>query len=136
MIDDDVEDIYTTQRAFSTLAGEIDFRAFTNAAGFFEELEGAPAPDLILLDLNMHEPSGLEVLGRLRAAPDWRFIPVVILTTSEEIEDAKRALLAGANAVVTKPSSLRDMGMLALAIHNFWNAPSLMVPPVRLVSAE
>jgi CheY-like chemotaxis protein len=67
------------------------------------EHEGAPTPDLILLDLNLPRMDGREVLAELKADEALRKIPVVVLTTSEAEEDVVRSYSLHANAYVTKP---------------------------------
>jgi two-component system response regulator len=61
-----------------------------------------PAVDLILLDLNLPDMSGFEVLRHLRAEPKTRGLPVVVLTSSQENDDVRRAYECGANSFVSK----------------------------------
>jgi CheY-like chemotaxis protein len=63
----------------------------------------APRPDLVLLDLNLPRKDGREVLEEVKADPDLRTIPIVVLTTSEAEEDILRSYDLHANAYVTKP---------------------------------
>ena len=65
--------------------------------------ENAPRPDLVLLDLNLPRKDGREVLEEVKADPDLRTIPIVVLTTSEAEEDILRSYDLHANAYVTKP---------------------------------
>jgi CheY-like chemotaxis protein len=65
--------------------------------------ESAPRPDLVLLDLNLPRKDGREVLAEVKADPDLRTIPVVVLTTSEAEEDILRSYDLHANAYVNKP---------------------------------
>ena len=65
--------------------------------------ENAPRPDLVLLDLNLPRKDGREVLEEVKADPDLRTIPIVVLTTSEAEEDIVRSYDLHANAYVTKP---------------------------------
>jgi CheY-like chemotaxis protein len=67
------------------------------------EFTGAPRPGMIMLDLNLPRRDGMEVLSELKADPDLRVIPVVILTTSRSEEDVLRSYSLHANAYVTKP---------------------------------
>jgi CheY-like chemotaxis protein len=73
---------------------------FVHRSGEFAD---APRPGLIMLDLNLPRVSGTEVLEKLKADPDLRVIPVVILTTSRAEEDVLRSYALHANAYVTKP---------------------------------
>jgi len=52
----------------------------------------APRPDMILLDLNLPRKDGREVLAEIKADPDLRSIPVIILTTSQADEDILKDL--------------------------------------------
>ena len=62
-------------------------------------------PDLILLDLNLPDMSGIEVLRQLRASPETRDVPVIVLITTDDSELRLSAFLAGADDVLTKPAS-------------------------------
>jgi two-component system response regulator len=62
-----------------------------------------PRPALVLLDLNLPRRGGLEVLADLKADPDLRAIPVVVLTTSQAEADIVRSYELHANAYVIKP---------------------------------
>jgi CheY-like chemotaxis protein len=63
-------------------------------------------PDIILLDLNLPKMHGREILERIKSTPDFKNIPVAILTTSSSREDIQFCLKAGANAFLTKPSTV------------------------------
>ena len=67
------------------------------------EFEAMPRPALVLLDLNLPRRGGLEVLADLKADPDLRSIPVVVLTTSQAEADIMRSYELHANAYVIKP---------------------------------
>ena len=68
--------------------------------------EGAPRPDLVLLDLNLPKYDGRQVLEKIKSDPDLTDIPVVVLTTSAAEEDILRSYKLHANAYVTKPVDL------------------------------
>lgn len=60
-------------------------------------------PALIILDLKLPKIDGVEVLARIRQAPSTRYLPTVVLSSSAQPEDVRRALDAGANSYVQKP---------------------------------
>lgn len=60
-------------------------------------------PQLILLDMNLPDCDGYEVLRRLRAEPATAGIPVIALSAESSAEDTRRALAAGFTAYWTKP---------------------------------
>ncbi|HEU0012924.1 MAG TPA: response regulator [Longimicrobium sp.] len=80
----------------------------------------APRPDLILLDLNLPRKDGREVLQDIKAAPELRTIPVVILTSSEAEQDIVRAYDLHANCYVTKPVDLDQFITVVKSIETFW----------------
>ncbi len=80
----------------------------------------APRPDLILLDLNLPKKDGRAVLAEVKADPDLRRIPVVVLTTSRSEEDVMQAYDMHANAYVTKPVNLEQFMRIVALIDEFW----------------
>jgi chemotaxis family two-component system response regulator Rcp1 len=80
----------------------------------------APRPDLILLDLNLPRKDGREVLAEVKADPDLKRIPVVVLTTSRAEEDVLRAYDLHANCYVTKPVDLEQFMKIVALIDEFW----------------
>jgi DNA-binding response OmpR family regulator len=66
-------------------------------------------PDLIVLDLNLPVVSGLEVCRILRARPDARTVPIIMLTARTTENDRVGGLELGADDYVTKPFSLREL---------------------------
>ncbi|MDZ7261448.1 MAG: response regulator, partial [candidate division KSB1 bacterium] len=71
--------------------------------GPYAEPARAPRPGLILLDLNMPRKDGREALKEIKADPELRRIPIVVLTTSKAEEDILRTYDLGANSFITKP---------------------------------
>ena len=76
----------------------------------------AVRPDLVLLDLNLPKKDGREVLAEIKADPDLRSIPVVVLTTSGAEADILRSYDLHANAYVQKPL---DMDQFVNVIQTF-----------------
>ena len=82
--------------------------------------EGAVRPDLILLDLNLPRKDGREVLAQIKKDPDYRRIPVVILTSSGAEEDITRAYDLHANCYIRKPVDFRQFLAVVQSIDDFW----------------
>ncbi len=83
---------------------------------------GTVRPDLILLDLNLPVKDGREVLAEIKADPDLKRIPVVILTTSKAEEDILKTYNLHANCYVTKPVDLEQFVKVVKSLEDFWLA--------------
>ena len=82
----------------------------------------APRPDLILLDLNLPKKGGQEVLAEIKADPELKDIPVVVLTTSQDAGDVSKAYDLHANCYITKPVDFLQFTEVVQAIAHFWFA--------------
>jgi len=80
----------------------------------------AVRPGLILLDLNLPKKDGRQVLAELKADPDLKRIPVVILTSSKAEEDIFKSYNLYANCYVTKPVDLEQFVKVVKSIEDFW----------------
>lgn len=80
----------------------------------------APAPDLILLDLNMPRKDGREVLTELKSDDDLKSIPTVVLTTSTDVGDIRYAYDSHANSFVRKPLDIKGYFEVVRSIEEFW----------------
>ena len=88
--------------------------------GAYSEPGSAPTPGLILLDLNMPRKDGREALREIKAHPELRRIPVVVLTTSKAEEDIYRTYDLGANSFITKPVSFEGLVAVMRDIGRYW----------------
>ena len=95
----------------------VEAMEFLRREGRFSD---APRPDLILLDLNLPRKDGRTVLAEVKADPDLKRIPVVILTTSRAEEDVLKAYDLHANCYVTKPVDLAQFMKVIALIDEFW----------------
>lgn len=100
-----VDDSVTMRRMVMAALGALHDVRFDQAGSGLEAIERlAVAPvDLVLLDLNMPDVHGLEVLRFLRAHERFRRLPVVVLTTRGDDESRAAALHDGATLYLTKP---------------------------------
>src|SRR5215207_10087299 len=109
LVEDDPGDVLMTREAFEehklrnslhVVSDGVEALSFLRQEDSYAD---APQPDLVLLDLNLPRKDGREVLAEIKADPELRRIPVVVLTTSEAEEDVLRSYDLHANAYVTKP---------------------------------
>lgn len=95
----------------------IDALAFLRQEGKFA---AAPAPDMVLLDLNMPKKDGRAVLAEMKSDPHLRRTPVVVLTTSNAEQDVLGTYDLHANCYITKPVELDEFIKVVRSIDDFW----------------
>ena len=126
LVEDSPGDVRLTQEAFrsadmsiqlSVASDGVDAMAMLNREG---EYADASRPDLVLLDLNLPRMDGREVLARIKADPNLKSIPTVILTTSEADVDIAKSYQLHANSYLSKPVQLSDFEALVRSINDFW----------------
>lgn len=62
-------------------------------------------PDMVITDLNMPDMDGIELIRKIRSLPDYKFIPIVMLTTEAQEEKMREGRKAGASGWIIKPFS-------------------------------
>ncbi len=134
LVDDDPGDVRLTLEALrrSKLYSSIDTVENGEEALAYLRREaryaGARRPDLVLLDLNMPRKDGRETLAEIKADPDLRQIPVVVLTTSSAESDVLKSYDLGANCYITKPVDLSQFMQVIQETESFWFAV-VKLPP-------
>ena len=127
--DDDADDRMLTKEALeeSKVLNELRFvedgeelMDYLKRRGKFADDGAAPQPGLILLDLNMPKKDGREALKEIKADPELRRIPVVVMTTSRTEEDIFRSYDFGASSYITKPVTFDSLVELMKALGRYW----------------
>ena len=75
---------------------------------------------LILLDINLHGSSGIELLKKIRQFPHLKHVPVIMFSSSESSDDIKNAYDNGANAYLVKPAGLNHLTQTIKSVCDFW----------------
>ncbi|MBC7734472.1 MAG: response regulator [Bacteriovorax sp.] len=124
LVEDNPMDLDLTLRAFARrkITNKIEVaRDGQEALDFIGAWEaGAEVPLVILLDVHLPKVDGLEVLRCLRAHARFGTIPVVMLTTSAEMEDIRQAYALGANSYIVKPVDFDKFVDVAAQIDLYW----------------
>jgi len=107
IVDDDEE----MTNAIRLMLELLDCQAtgFLNARSAAQALLAGKRPDLMLLDINMPEVSGIDLLEFIRRNEAWRAIPIVMLSTEYSPPQIEQALALGADAYVCKPVTLEEL---------------------------
>lgn len=90
----------------------------------------SPAPALVLLDLRMPKRDGFSALAEIRRDPALRALPVIVMTTSDNVDDVQRSYDLGANSYITKPDSLSSLVAAVETIRDYWFS-CVSLPPSR-----
>jgi CheY-like chemotaxis protein len=129
MADDDDDDRLLTRDALAEAGLDGDLHFVENGEelldylcrrGQYKQPMAAPRPGLILLDLNMPLKDGREALREIRADPELRRIPVVVLTTSKADTDIGAIYELGANSFISKPFQFEALVAVMKMLGQYW----------------
>lgn len=129
LTDDDEEDLQMTLEALreSRLGNDLritrdgeELMDYLLRRGRYADPSDAPMPGLILLDLNMPKKDGREALAEIKANPDLRQIPVIVLTTSKAEEDIFRSYDLGVNSFISKPVTFAGLVEAMKVLSQYW----------------
>ncbi|MDP4548097.1 response regulator [Marinobacter sp. MDS2] len=129
MADDDPLDQLLTKEAFEEAKavnplyfvenGVALMRYLRREPPYSNEVE-YPMPGLILLDLNMPKMDGRECLAEIRQDPSLRFLPVIVMTTSNREEEVLNSYQLGANSYIAKPVDFEKLVAQVKAFNAYW----------------
>jgi CheY-like chemotaxis protein len=129
LADDDPDDRQLTRDAFAenrlanvlnTVDDGEELLEYLQRRGRYADQRNEPLPGLILLDLNMPRKDGREALKEIKADPNLRRIPIVVLTTSKAEEDILRTYDLGVNSYITKPVTFKSLVELIKLLGRYW----------------
>ncbi len=107
IVDDDPEMVGAMQLMLKVL--RLDTRSFPGARQAAQELLAGQSPDLMLVDINMPDVSGLDLVEFIRRRAEWSRLPIVMLSTEAADVTVDRALSLGADAYMTKPVTIEEL---------------------------
>ena len=126
LVEDSPTDVLMTQEAFEQARLLINLHVVEDgveALAFLRKAApygNAPRPDIVLLDWNLPKKDGREVLAEVKADPELKAIPIVVLTTSQADRDILTAYGLHANCYITKPVNFKNFTQVIREIGNFW----------------
>lgn len=122
LVEDDMIDTMTVKRAFKELQVNTLLVTAENGEEAIAYLEQSEVmPGLILLDLNMPIMNGVEFLNLIKSDARLRHIPVVMLTTSNEMEDKQKCFGHSVAGYMTKPVSYPHFKEMMHTIDRYWS---------------
>lgn len=115
MADDDLEDLEIVEDAIVTLIPGVQLSKVTNGGAVISHLENLAdddLPQLIILDYNMPQMSGLQVLSKMSEIRRYSSIPKIILSTSGSPKDMRECKERGAMEYYVKPNTIAELNGL------------------------
>ncbi|MCG1037256.1 response regulator [Polaribacter sargassicola] len=126
LIEDNLIEIMKMKRTISLLKLEHTIQEAKNGEEALKVLEDkSNFPDLILLDLNMPKMSGIEFLDIIKKTDDFKHIPTVILTTSDNQKDLFECYKIGISGYILKPLKYDDYVKKIEAVLTYWSTNEL-----------
>ena len=129
IVDDDPNDCFLIERAFrkigvtdpiQTLNGGREAIAYMMGEGKYADRDVYVYPTFITTDLKMPGMDGFSVLEHLKNNPEWAVIPTVVLTSSRDLDDIKKAYMLGASSYHVKPNSPEKLREQLRVLHEYW----------------
>ena len=124
LIEDNALDADLIKRALQKVEASIHLEIASDGEEAIEYLgkweKGTPTPIVILLDLKLPKISGLDVLKQLKMDPKYKLLPVVVLTSSNEMLDIQEAYNLGANSYILKAIDYDQFSSAISLIHRYW----------------
>jgi CheY-like chemotaxis protein len=126
LVEDNPGDVRLTQEAFRDSKLPVKLNVVMDGEDALNYLycrppyEGATRPDIILLDLNIPKKDGREVLSEIKNDSSLKYVPVVVLTTSNAEQDIVRTYNLNVNAYINKPVDFDKFFDIVQKIEEFW----------------
>jgi len=122
LIEDDQIDRMTIERSFRSLNIKNSLKTAANGQEGLNALyEGKEIPCLIILDINMPRMNGLEFLKIIKNDENYKKIPVVVLTTSNDETDKITCYSYGVAGYIIKPIDYKEFQEAIKTLNNYWN---------------
>lgn len=126
-IEDDQVERMKLQRTVSKLQLKHNITEAKNGEEALEALKSNPKlPDIILLDLNMPRMNGIEFLKILKADESYKYLPTIILTTSQNRADLLECYKVGIAGYIIKPLKYGDYESKLKKVLDYWDANELV----------
>lgn len=129
LAEDDPEEAEHARRAFKrycfvnpifVVSDGTEVLSYLLGEGKFSDRDEYPLPSLLLVDLRMERMHGFDVIRWVRAHPNFRHLPIVVLSSREEINQVNQAYAMGATSFMMKPVEFVEFVHVSAVIPNYW----------------
>lgn len=124
LVEDEPGNILLIKRAMSKLKLNIQIQAVEDGEQAVHYLKKSPLPKLILTDIKMPRMNGIELLAWIKQQPEFSTLPVIMFSSSGEIEDINRATALGASSYIVRPGSFTELIEVMQQITPYFNSDS------------
>ena len=128
LVEDNLDDVRLTKLALENLAIPADMVHCGNGEQLLNLLQTEPLSNIsyILLDLNMPRMSGIEFLTKIKADEKLKYLPIIILTTSENRVDLLKCFEIGIAGYIIKPLKYEDYESKLRKVFDYWEISELI----------
>jgi CheY-like chemotaxis protein len=130
LIEDDPEDVFLFRRALKKVTinqRSLELHTFSNGQQAIDKMAElyktrlfSELPSLIFCDINMPIMNGFEFLETIKKNANFMTIPVVVMSTTDDILNIKQCYKSGANAVLTKAATEFGINEMLQTCMDFW----------------
>lgn len=130
IVDDCGDDRHLMELAFVKLGFPLIIRCvhsgnealrYLRGEGSYSKRDLNPIPKYIITDLKMPDGDGFQLLSELKQNPHWRAIPTIIMSSSQDADDVKKAFLLGANGMFVKRQAFGELVHLIQTLQEYWD---------------
>lgn len=130
IVDNDEDERFFLGKAFEGLSKKYIIRecgdgdeavAYLEGQGKFADRSEFPFPSYIITDLHMSPGDGFQILDFIKLHPALSIIPLVMLSSSDHVDDIRTAYFLGASSYILKPNSQTALCALVKKIHDYWS---------------
>ena len=126
LVEDNADDVFLFMRATSHNGQKLDVAVAGNAEeaihalnGGMTKMVGGTLPDVVITDLKMPGWTGIHLVSWVRSQPEFRMLPIIVLSSSEERKDVINAYEAGATYYMVKPNNFQGYRDLVQQLENY-----------------
>jgi CheY-like chemotaxis protein len=127
--EDDQNDAFILKRALEEAGANcpvhfcgdgVEARSYFRGEGPYDDRKTFALPWLVITDLKMPKMDGMDLLKWLRGHPDYKIIPIVVLSASGQFPDIQEAYRSGANSYLVKPSGYNNLVEMMKLVLGYW----------------
>jgi two-component system response regulator len=125
LAEDDRDDRFLLEEAFSEVERSLQLQFVEGGNELLNQMndrlqQAGPLPSVIMLDLNLPKMDGKTTLQILKGHAVYKYIPVVILSTSGDKRDIQHCYACGANTYIVKPASFKTLTFVIGTLCTYW----------------